>query len=321
MAIHTWKLQLRLILAVFGLAFIVYFLLGLIWTFLGRPGGIGMWGIIGLLMIFIQYLISPQLVEHSMGVRYVTKEEAPELYEMVTDLAQKADIPMPKVGICESPVPNAFAYGRTRGDGHVCVTRGILNTVNHDELKAVLGHELGHIKHRDMAVTTLISAVPMICYYLALNLMWSNDEDNNGIIFGVIALFVYFLGQLLVLFVSRTREYYADAASVEFGCKPEHLASALYKLIYGTANCSEESIKDVEGQKAFFLNDVSNAERDISELSQLDLNKDGVLSGDELNKLKNSKIHVSTGNKIMEVLSTHPDTLKRVKKLSELDNT
>lgn len=320
MAKGSWKLKLRLILAMFAVAILVYVILGIIWTLIGRPGGIVMWAGMGLIVIFLQYLIGPSLVNMSMGVKEVTREQAPQIYEMVEDLCQKADLPMPKIGVSPTPIPNAFAYGRSQRDGHVCVTQGILDTITYSELKAVLGHELGHIKHYDMAITTIISAIPMICYYVALSTFWSSDNDNNGWILGAVAMLCYFLGQLIVLFVSRTREYYADQASVEFGNNPEHLASALYKLVYGTANCSSQAIKDVEGQKAFFLNDVSNARKDISELSQLDLNGDGTIGAEELRQLQNQNVNISTGSKLMEILSTHPDMLKRIKRLSEMQN-
>ena len=316
----SWKLKLRLILAMFSVSVLIYIVLGVIWTLLGRPGGVSMWAVLGLIMIFLQYLIGPSLVNRSMNVKEVTREEAPQIYEMVEDLCQKAELPMPKIGVSPTPVPNAFAYGRTRSDGHVCVTQGILDTLTYSELKAVLGHELGHIKHYDMAITTLVSAIPMICYYVALSTLWSHDNDNNGWVLGIIALACYFLGQLIVLFISRTREYYADQASVEYGNKPEYLASALYKLVYGTATCSENAIKDVEGQKAFFLNDVSNTEKDISELSQLDVDGDGVIGAEELKRLQKQNVKLSTGNKLTELLSTHPDMLKRIKRLSELQN-
>ena len=122
--------------------------------------------------------------------------------EMVEELSKAADIPMPKIGISETNVPNAFAYGRSKHSGRICVTRGILGVVNRDELKAVLGHEIGHLKHNDMAITTLVSAIPMICYYVALSTLFSHDSQNGGTaILGLIAMACYALGQLIVLFI------------------------------------------------------------------------------------------------------------------------
>ena len=316
-----WKLRLRLTLAMIALFILVYVVIFLIGNLLGFHLGGSMYALIGLVIIFIQYLIGPTLVESSMRVKHVTREEAPNIYEMVEELSKAADIPMPKIGISETNVPNAFAYGRSKHSGRICVTRGILGVVNRDELKAVLGHEIGHLKHNDMAITTLVSAIPMICYYVALSTLFSHDSQNGGTaILGLIAMACYALGQLIVLFISRTREYYADQASVEFGNRPEHLASALYKLVYGSAQCNPQEIKDIEGSKAFFLNDVSNTQRDISEFSQIDFNNDGVLGADELERLQTENIKINTGSKIMELFSTHPDMVKRVKRLSDIQS-
>ena len=112
-----------------------------------------------------------------------------------------------------------------------------------------------------------------------------------------------------------TGEYYADAGSVDLGCSPEKMASALYKLVYGAAKLPESEIKDVEGTKAFFLTDISNARNEFNNLAQLDLDKDGKISAEELNVLRGANVKVGASNKIMELLSTHPDMLKRIKRL------
>ena len=318
----TWKLKLRLWLSMLVMFGLVYVLIMLAGNFLGFGGFYGFYAISGLFVLFLQYIFGPKIVESSMGVHQLSEAEAPELHQIVEELALAANIPKPKVGISNTMVPNAFAYGRSKRSGHVCVTRGILGLLDHDELKAVLGHEISHIKHNDMAITTIVSAIPLVCYYLSFSLMFSGgggDNDNGGAILGIIALFAYFLGQLIVLFVSRIREYYADAGSVDLGCKPEKLASALYKLVYGAARVPNQEIKDVEGTKAFFLTDISNAKNEINDLSQLDFNKDGVISKEELDLLKNNQIKVSGSSKIMELLSTHPDMLKRIKRLADMN--
>ena len=315
---NTWKLKLRMwfiSLLMFGLIFFVLMLAG---NFLGFGGGPSFYVILGLGVIFIQYLAGPKLVEMSMGVHSVSESEAPELHQMIEELAREAGLPKPKVGISDMNIPNAFAYGRSKRSGHICVTRGIMNILDKEELKAVLGHEMSHIKHNDVIITTVVSAIPLVCYYVAMSFLFSRNDNDGGAILGILALVAYFVGQLLVLAISRIREYYADQGSVELGCKPEKLASALYKLVYGAAKVPKEEIKKMEGSKAFFLNDVSNASKDITSLSQLDLNNDGSIGADELEHLKNSNINVSTSSKIMEALSTHPDMLKRVKRLAEL---
>lgn len=316
----TWKLNLRMWIVSILMFVMLYIILSLVGYACGLGGFAGFYLAITIFITIIQYLLGPQLVEWSMNVRRVSPEEAPDLHRMVEELAQNAGLPTPTIGIAETSIPNAFAYGRSHRDGHIAVTRGILGLLTYDELKAVLGHEMSHIKHHDMAITTIISTIPTICYYLAWSTIFSDNDNGAAAIVGLVGLVFYFIGQLLVLLVSRIREYYADQGSVELGCKPEHLATALYKLVYGSANCSSEEIKNVEGSKAFFLNDVSNASRDINELSQVDLNQDGVLGADELRNLNNSNVKISTGSKFMELFSTHPDMLKRVKRLAELQD-
>jgi len=267
--------------------------------------------------VLLQYLIGPKIVQATMKVKYVSETEAPELHSMISDLAMSAGIPKPKVGISEIDVPNAFAFGRTKKDGRVCVTRGILNTLNKEELKAVLAHEISHINHNDMIVMTLVSAVPLICYYIAFAFFFSGDREGGGAIIGILAFVAYLLGQLIVLFISRTREYYADQGSIELGGQPEKLASALYKLVYGSATASEEKVKEIQGTKAFFLNDVSVAGNEIKELAELDIDRDGAISASELSQLKYKKINLRTSDKLMEAFSTHPNMLKRIERLAE----
>lgn len=312
----TLKLTMRLYLAIALLFFLLYVIVTLVGYFLGF-GGPTLYAILAIVIILGQYLLGPKLVEMTMRVRYVSPEEAPKLHAMVDDLAMKAGLPKPKVGISEVNIPNAFAFGRTKKDGRVCVTRGILNILDEGELKAVLGHELSHINHRDMAVITLISAVPLIFYYIFISTLFSGGDDDAGVI-GLVALVGYLLSELVVLFVSRIREYYADQGSVELGNPPHELASALYKLTYTSAAADKKAVKEVEGVKAFFVNDISSAGNVVSDLKELDLDMDGSISESELEELKYSRTKISAGSRVMEILSTHPNMVKRVKRLSEM---
>ncbi|MDR3223365.1 MAG: M48 family metalloprotease [Methanobrevibacter sp.] len=320
---NTWKLKLRLFLAMAILFGIIYAILMVIGTLFLGGASFQLYAIIGIVIMIVQYLAGPKIVEISMGVKYVSEEKAPDLHRIIGDLAKIANIPKPKVGVSEINVPNAFAFGRTKSDGRVCITRGMLNILKEDEIRAVLGHEIAHIKHSDMIVMTVVSMIPMICYYIGMSFIFSrgNNENNNSALIGILALGAYFIGQLLVLFISRTREYYADQGSVEFGNSPDKLASALYKLVYGASKADKNEVKKFKGTSAFFLNDIGNTDFDIRELSQLDTDRDGNISASELSQLKYREIHVKTREKLMEVFSTHPNMLKRMRRLSEyLDN-
>jgi heat shock protein HtpX len=317
--VKRFWLTLRIWLATALLFAVLYAIIAVICTFLGFGTPL-IFAIMSIVVVFAQYMLGPSMVERVMHVRYVSPQEAPNLHAMIDELAMNAGIPKPKVGVAETTIPNAFAFGRTKKDGRVCVTRGILNILDEEELKAVLGHEISHIRHNDMAVMTLISVVPLICYWIFISTLFGDSDSDAGVI-GIVALVGYLLGQLLVLFVSRVREYYADQGSVEIGGKPHKLASALYKLVYGSVNLDKRQVKEVEGVKAFFVNDISDAHNEINDLEQLDLDMDGSISEMELAELRNMKTSIGTGSKIMELLSTHPNMVKRVKRLAELSDT
>jgi heat shock protein HtpX len=265
-------------------------------------------------------MLGPKIVEWSMKVRYLKKGENPKLEEMVASLANRANIPVPRIGVAQISIPNAFAFGRSVRDGRICVTEGILSLLDYDELKAVLGHEMSHIRNRDVLTITLLSVIPMILYRIAWQFLFfgnRRDRGGNTALIGLAALIFYFVTNLLVLYGSRVREYFADKGSVDLGNEPSKLASALYKLVYGSARMPKEAIKDVEGVKAFFANDPSRALAEFKELSQLDLDKNGTISSNELYALKTRDIKLNFGDKLMELMSTHPNMLKRIKRLSE----
>jgi heat shock protein HtpX len=319
-------LQLRLYLLV-GLMFaILYGILVGIGYYLQITGFFFYLFIIGIAagFVLIQFLIGPKIVEWSMRIKYVSEQEYPRLHQMVAELSEKAGLPnKPKVGISQLPIPNAFAFGRTKRGARVCVTKGILDLLSEDELKAVLGHEISHIKHRDVAIITLLSVIPMICYMIYVSFLWGGmgrrDRDSGGAVaIGVLALVVYFITNLLVMYGSRIREYYADQGSAELGNQPHHLATALYKITISSARIPRKALKQTEGMKAFFINDPSRAMYEVRELKDIDLDMSGTIDQSELMMLSTKKISLKTTDKLIEVLSTHPNVVKRIKHLASL---
>jgi heat shock protein HtpX len=311
-------LQIRLYLLLGVMFAIVYAMVSLVAGSMGITS-FTFYGILASVMLLIQYMIGPKMVEWSMGIRYVSESEYPSLHRMVGEMAQKANIPKPRVGIANVPIPNAFAFGRWKSDGRVCVTDTILRLLSPDELKAVIGHEIAHLKHRDVTVITMLSVIPMIMWYIAWSTMFSRDrEHGNAIIIGIFAFLMYLVTNLLVLYASRIREYYADERSVKLGNAPHSLASALYKLVYGSARADKGELKHIEGLKAFFVNDPSRAKAEIRELSQIDTDRSGSIDRQELKTLSTKKVKVSTSDKFMELMSTHPNMVRRVQRLSRI---
>ena len=314
----------------------MFLLVALLFSILyGVITGIGIWTgagnvyfyiILAFAFIGLQYLVGPYIVAWTMKVKWVPEKEAPELHQMVGELAREANLPKPKVGISQLRMPNAFAFGRAQRDGRVCVSRGLLNLLDEDELRAVLGHEMSHIRNRDRLVITLLSGIPLVMYWIAWSLMlggaFGGRRQGGGgyaVLIGLGAFLLYFITNLLVLYGSRIGEYSADLGSVRLGNMPHHLASALYKLVYSNARLKgSEELKRVEGVKAFFLNDPSRALNEIKELSQVDRDMSGTIDYDELMELRQKKIRLRTSDKMMELFSSHPNALKRAKHLSTL---
>lgn len=315
-------LQTRMFLLIAVMFAILYGVITVVGAALGMGGALA-YILLAFGFMLLQYLISPAIVGWTMRVKWVTESEEPELHKMVAELAQGAHLPKPKVGISHLKIPNAFAYGRTQRDGRICVTQGILKVLDKDELRAVLGHEMSHIKHRDMAVITLLSAIPMIMYWIAITTMYGGlggDRKRGGsygALIGIGAFVLYFITNLLVLYGSRIREYGADKGSVELGNEPGLMATALYKLVNSNAHVTDKmELKRIEGSKAFFVNDPSRAWNELREVSQADRNKDGKIDQGDLMAVSQMRVHLSAGDWFMEIFTTHPNMLKRIKQLA-----
>lgn len=319
-------LQTRMFLLVAVLFAILYGVITGLGAWMGKGGAVP-YIILAFVFLGFQYLIGPAIVGWSMKIKWVSEKEAPELHQMVGELAEKANLPKPKVGISQMSIPNAFAFGRTKRDGRICVTQGILNLLTRDELRAVLGHEMAHIQHRDMAIITLISVIPLIMYWIAFSTMWGGafggrrQGGGYAVLIGIGAFVLYFVTNLLVLYGSRIREYYADRGSIKLGNRPHEMATALYKLVYGNARFKDSpELRQAEKVRAFFVNDPARAWYEVKELSQLDQDMSGTIDFGELMDLRQKEVRLSTSDKMMEIFTTHPNMLKRIKHLSTLSS-
>jgi heat shock protein HtpX len=207
---------------------------------LGGTSGMVLGFVIAVAMNFGSYWFSDRIALKMAGAREVSAQEAPELHELVERLARASGLPKPRVAVVASDAPNAFATGRNAQNGLVAVTTGILKLLDRRELAAVLAHELGHIKNRDILVSaiaaTFAGAITMIAQLGQFAMIFgggaSDDDDDGGGIVG--ALLMIFLAPLaatiIQLAISRAREYGADRAGAHVGGDPEALASALEKL-------------------------------------------------------------------------------------------
>ena len=196
-----WYLKLRMWILTAVLFAIIYAIVAMISAYLGVTNFYFYLGL-SFVIMFIQYVIGPKMVEWSMGVKYIKEGEYPELRKTIDALAKNAGIPTPRIGISEIAIPNAFAFGRSRKDGRICVTRGIMSLLDNNEMRAVLGHEMSHIKNRDVLTITLLSVIPMILYRIAWQFLFYGDrrEDRNqsAALVGLLAFIFYFVTNLLV---------------------------------------------------------------------------------------------------------------------------
>ncbi|MGB5673774.1 MAG: zinc metalloprotease HtpX [Gemmatimonadota bacterium] len=181
---------------------------------------------------FGAYWFSDRAVLRMYKARPLARHEAPGLYDMVDDLRQRAGLPMPAVAISASPQPNAFATGRDPAHAAVCVTQGMLQVASADELAGVLGHELAHIKNRDMLIGTLAATLAAAVVMLSRLGFWFGGDDNRGgLVGGLLMLILAPVAAMLIqMAISRAGEYRADRLGAEISGQPHALASALKKL-------------------------------------------------------------------------------------------
>lgn len=268
-------------------------ILVILFGFIGHLFNFGRLGILiglvfAIIMNFTSYFYSDKIALSSYNARIVTEQEAPNLHRIVGDLANRAGIKKPRVAVIESADPNAFATGRNQSHAAIAVTTGILQLLDENELRGVLSHEMGHIRNKDILISSVAATVAgmivAVANWTQYAFIFSNDNNGIGELIGSLLLAILgpFAATIIQLAISRSREFKADATGAEICGNPLALASALRKLEFGTTQHPMTNAKSTDAHM-FIVNPFGNAS----------------------NKLKN-------------LFSTHPETSERIRRLEEL---
>ena len=239
-------------------------------------------------MIMAQWYFSDKIVLWTSGAKIVSKEEYPQLHNIVENLLNKNGIPKPKVAVVNSSVPNAFATGKSPRSSLIAVTTGILGLLDDEELEAVIGHELTHVRNRDVLVLTLASVFSTVAWYLAQFGFFggyqtrNRDSGNATAIVIVVAIVTWAVSFLIIRAISRYREYSADRGGAIMTGRPDKLADALMKISGKMNKIPANELQKVQKMNAFFI------------------------------------IPALSGSSIANLFSTHPPVEKRVQKLKEM---
>ena len=213
-------------------------------------------------LAFIQYFTSDKLALAASGAKVVTPEQAPELHAMVDRLCAMSDLPKPRVAVIPSDVPNAFATGRNPKHSAVAVTRGLWQRLEPREVEGVLAHELSHIGNRDVAIMTIASFFSMVASYVAQIAMWGGmmgDRNREGgapvfLIVMLVGFVTYIISYILILALSRYREFAADRGAALITGAPEQLMSALQKIASQMTRIPQRDLREMNtGLNAFYI--------------------------------------------------------------------
>jgi heat shock protein HtpX len=214
-------------------------------------------------LAFFQYFTSDKIALMASGAKVVGPDEAPELHAMVERLAAMADLPKPRVAVIPTEVPNAFATGRNQKRAVVAVTQGLWNRLEPHEIEGVLAHELTHVANRDVMVMTIASFFSMVAAMLARFGLWGGmfsggDRDRGGgapvwLIMFAVSLLTYVISWVLIMMISRYREYAADRGAALITGAPENLMSALQKIASRITQIPQQDLREVQGMNAFFI--------------------------------------------------------------------
>ena len=245
------------------------------------------------ILILAQWYFSDKIVLWSTGAKIVSREQFPELHDLVERIVARNNLSKPRIAVINTRMPNAFATGKTPKSSIVAVTMGLMDQLDPEELEGVIAHELAHIKNRDVLVLTLASLFSMIAWYLMRFGMYGamfgghGRRDNQGgaamLLILVIAIVTWIASFIIIRAISRYREYVADRDGSLITGKPSKLASALLKISGTMKRIPTRDLREVEGMNAFFI------------------------------------IPAISGDALTNLFSTHPPVAQRVKKLMEME--
>lgn len=315
-----WKLR----LSVFGTLALIIGLSTLFLTVLMTLMGVSNLFLLAAMVVglnLVQWLFAPYLIDRMYRTKEVSESEHPSLHGTFESLVKKSGIDKPKLMLADMSLPNAFAYGSPVTGSRVAVTRGLLDSLEHEEVEAVIGHELGHLKNRDVQVMMFVSVLPAIFYFIGysmlLSSMWGRrDRGGGAALIGMVSMVLYWVLSMFVMYLSRLREYYADrfsASIVEEG--PRKLSEGLAKIVSKTARMGDKKIKSSNTSfKALFISDPGKAIQDATELADA-----RGLTGDQRLVSEILSREVSATDKILELFSSHPNIVKRLRALRDLD--
>ena len=279
--------------------YFTWFLLGILYAFfmlILNAFGVQFGFIAFIVIIFgsVQYFMSDKMVLWSSGAKLIERQDDERLFQIVDEVSLLAGINPPKIAYMKSDIPNAFATGRNPKNSLVAVTKGLREKLNDNELKAVIAHEIAHIVNGDVKVLAIANFFVTLSSFLMQMFFWillfgglGRSRENNGagqaiFLLYIVTMIVYFLGQLLVLSLTRYREYGADHTGASLTGTPIHLASALEKISMSSIRVPSQDLRQFKTANAFMI------------------------------------IPALSGNDISKLMSTHPPVNDRIRKLKDL---
>jgi heat shock protein HtpX len=252
--------------------------------------------IVASIMILLQWYFSDKIVLWSSGAKIVTRDQYPQLHDVIERIIARNNLPKPKIAVINTRMPNAFATGKGKRSSVVAVTTGLLDLLDTEELEGVLAHELTHIRNRDVLVLTLASLFSTVAWYLMQFGFYSGgmgygygyggrDRNNGGglAIVVIVAMLTWVISFVVIRAISRYREFAADRGSAQMTGKPAKLANALMKISGNMHRMPTKDLRQAEGLNAFFI------------------------------------IPAASGSTIVNLFSTHPPVEKRIEKLMEME--